>query len=87
MTEYTVDVNGTTMPVALALWDSEDAKAKLDQNKEIFISVKWKKFVANPADGYWEKGMTSVPLVAYTLTDKTTYKKVKEHFGYNDDNE
>ena len=29
--------------------------------------------------------MTSVPLVAYTLTDKTTYKKVKEQFGHNED--
>lgn len=85
MTEYTVDVNGTQTPVALAPWDSEDAKAKLDQNKEIFISVKWKKFVNDSAEGYWEKGMTSVPLVAYTLTDKTTYKKVKERFGYKDD--
>lgn len=51
----------------------------------IFISVKWKKYVTDQADGYWEKGMTSVPLVAYTLTDKTTYKKVKDHFDYKDE--
>ena len=84
MTEFTVEVNGTPMPVTLAPWISEDAKVKLDQNKEIFISVKWMKFVNDPVEGYWEKGMTTVPLVAYTLTDKTTYKKVKEHFGYKD---
>ena len=29
-------------------------------------------------------GGTLLALVAYTLTDKTTYKKVKEHFGYKD---
>ena len=85
MAEFTVEVNGTPMPVTSASWNSEDAKAKLDRKKEIFIRVKWKKFVSDPTDGYWEKGMTSVPLVAYTLTDKTTYKKVKEHFGYKDD--
>ena len=32
--------------------------------------------------GYWEKGMTSVPLVAYMLNDQTTHKKVRQHFGY-----
>ena len=85
MTEFAVDVSGTQTPVALAPWDSEDAKGKLDRKKEIFIRVKWKKSVNDPAEGYWEKGMTSVPLVAYTLTDKTTYKKVKEHFGYKED--
>lgn len=85
MTEFTVEVNGTPTPVAMAPWACEDAKTKLDPNKEIFISVKWKKFADDPADGYWEKGMITVPLVAYTLTDKTTYKMVKEHFGYKDD--
>ena len=85
MKDFMVNVNGTLTPVSMAPWDSEVSKAKLDQNKEIFISIKWKKFVIDPAYGYWEKGMTSVPLVAYTLTDKTTYKKVKEHFGYKDD--
>ena len=29
-------------------------------------------------DGYWEKGMTTVPLVAYMLNDKTTHRKVRE---------
>ena len=35
-------------------------------------------------DGYWEKGMTTVPLVAYMLNDRTTHQKVREHFGYTD---
>lgn len=85
MPEFTVDAGGTRVPVAQAPWDCEAAKAKLDPNKEIFIRVKWKNTVADPAEGYWEKGMTGVPLVAYTLTDKTTHKKVKEHFGYQED--
>lgn len=85
MNEFTVEVNGVQTPVSQAPWDSEELKAKLDQKKEIFIGVKWRKFVNDPSEGYWEKGMTSVPLVAYTLTDKTTYKKVKEHFEYKED--
>ena len=85
MADFKVDVDGVSTPIASAPWESEDAKNKLDHKKEIFISVKWKKYVTDQADGYWEKGMTSVPLVAYTLTDKTTYKKVKDHFDYKDE--
>lgn len=36
------------------------------------------------SDGNWEKGMTTVPLVAYMLNDKTTHQKVRDHFGYTD---
>ena len=85
MADFKVDVDGVSTPIVSAPWESEDAKNKLDHKKEIFISVKWKKYVTDQADGYWEKGMTSVPLVAYTLTDKTTYKKVKDHFDYKDE--
>ena len=31
--------------------------------------------------------MTTVPLVAYMLNDKTTHQKVREHFGYSNDAE
>lgn len=64
---------------------SEDKKNKIDPNKEVFIGVAWKKYVTDPAEGYWEKGMKTVPLVAYVLNDKTTYQKVRAHFGYKDD--
>ena len=37
---------------------------------EIFIGVRWVKYVDNPNDGYIGKGLTTVPLVAYTATDK-----------------
>jgi hypothetical protein len=50
--------------------------------KEIFIGVDWKKSVPDEAQGYWEKGFTSIPLVAYMLSDGTTHRKVSEHFNY-----
>ena len=36
------------------------------------------------SDGYWERGMTTGPLVADMLKDKTTHQKVRDHFGYTD---
>ena len=85
MKNFKVMVDGTQMPVADAPWASEDAKKKLDPKKEVFIGIAWKKYVTDIADGYWEKGMTSVPLVAYKINDKTTHQKVREHFGYAED--
>jgi uncharacterized protein with ParB-like and HNH nuclease domain len=84
MSNFKVDVNGTLTPVEIAPWDSETSKDKLDSNNELFIRVDWKKFTTDPTDGYWEKGMTSVPLVAYKANDKTIYKKVKDHFNFDD---
>ena len=84
MAEFNVNVDGKETPIALAPWLKPEYKAKLDTSKEIFIRVEWKSFVEDPADGYWEKGMTSVPLVAYMLNDQTTHKKVRQHFGYKD---
>ena len=82
MKNFKVMVNGALTPVADAPWEFEEAKQKLDFNKEVFIGVRWKKYVKDINNGYWEKGMTTVPLVAYMLSDKTTHQKVKEHFGY-----
>lgn len=82
MKNFNVMVNGMATPVADAPWESEESKQKLDPNKEVFIGVEWKKYVKDPSDGYWEKGMTTVPLVAYMLNDKSTHQKVREHFGY-----
>lgn len=85
MKDFRVLVDGTLTPVADAPWESEESKRQLDPNKEVFIGVDWKKYVTDPVEGYWEKGMTTVPLVAYVLSDKATYQKVREHFGYTDD--
>ena len=85
MKNFMVQVDGVPTPISDAPWLSENSKKQLDPNKEVFIGVTWKKYVTDPADGYWEKGMTSVPLVAYMLSDKTTHDKVREHFGYQDE--
>lgn len=87
MKNFKVMVDGTLTPVADAPWESEESKEKLDPNKEVFIGVAWKKYVTDINDGYWEKGMTTVPLVAYMLNDRTTHQKVREHFGYDDNAE
>lgn len=85
MGNFKVTVDGASISVWDAPWESEESKRKLDPNKEVFIGVAWKKYVTDPDEGYWEKGMTTVPLVAYLLNDKTTHQKVREHFGYTDD--
>lgn len=82
MSEFKVNVDGKDVFINNVTWISEDSKNKLDKSKELFIAVKWSKYVSNPDDGYWEKGLVSVPLVAYTLSDKATYKKIKAYFGY-----
>jgi hypothetical protein len=84
MKNFKVMVHGTSTPVTDAPWQSEESKKKLDPNKEVFIGVAWKKYVTDINDGYWEKGMITVPLVAYMLNDKTTHQKVRDHFGYTD---
>lgn len=84
MKNFKVMINGVPTLISDALWESEELKKKLDPNKEVFIGVAWKKYVTDSANGYWEKGMTTVPLVAYMLNDKTTHRKVREHFGYTD---
>jgi len=85
MTEFTVFVDGKETLIGDAPWISEDAKKRLNPNKENFIRVNWLKYVDDPSDGYWEKGLTTVPLAVYALNDKTTHQKVKEYFGLSDD--
>lgn len=80
MCQFHVSLDGQDVPIGGVPWMQQDDKEKLDSNREIFIRVDWKKFVADQSEGYWEKGMTSVPLVAYTLSDGSTYKKVQEYF-------
>ena len=82
MKEFTVDVDGTAVPITDVQWMKPTYKDALKVDQEIFIRVDWKSYVDDQNDGYWEKGMTSVPLVAYMLNDQTTHKKVRQHFGY-----
>ena len=85
MKDFMVNVDGNKMSIDRAPWVSEEAKARLDKETELFIGIEWEKFVDNENDGYWETGLKTVPLVVYTLTDKTTYKKIQEHFKYAED--
>ena len=82
MKDFKVMVDGLSTPVSDAPWESEESKRNLDPDREVFIGIAWRKSVSDLAEAFWEKGMTVVPLVAYTLNDKTTYQKVREHFGY-----
>ena len=84
MRQFMVSVDGLETPITDVPWIESSYKAKLDEEKEIFIGVEWKNYVEDLADGYWEKGMISVPMVAYMLSDQTTHKKVRKYFGYSD---
>ncbi len=84
MKEFTVIEEGSEKGITDVSWLEPSYKEKIIENEEIFIRVKWKKSVENLEEGYWEKGLTSVPLVAYMLNDQTTYKKVREHFEYDE---
>ena len=84
MSEFMVSVDGTMLPIKDVEWLKPTYKDALKVDQEIFIRVDWKNYVEEQSDGYWEKGMTSIPLVAYMLNDPTTHRKVRQHFGYKD---
>ena len=84
MSEFMVSVDGTMLPIKDVDWLKPTYKDALKVDQEIFIRVDWKNYVEEQSDGYWEKGMTSIPLVAYMLNDPTTHRKVRQHFGYKD---
>ena len=84
MTEFMVSVGETMLPINDVEWIKPAYKASLKVDQEIFIRVEWKSYVEDQNDGYWEKGLTSIPLVAYMLNDPTTHRKVRQHFGYKD---
>lgn len=73
-----IDEDGIEKPILDCAWENQDAKNNLPDN-ELFLKVRWYKTVARE-DGYWEKGMTSLPMVAYTLSDETTHDMVLKHF-------
>ena len=61
-------------------WADQAARATIDPANEYFVGIKW-VYTVPVDDGYWEKGMTSIPMVAYTMTDETTHNKVLRHFN------
>lgn len=86
MKDFKITYSGEKKSISDVPWINEKAKNKLDLDKELFIGVEWIKFVDDEEQGYWEKGLVSVPLVAYMLSDETTHRKVQEHFGYSVEN-
>ena len=60
-------------------WVNSAAKAAIDSSNEYFVGVQWLRTVSAD-EGYWEKGMTSIPMVAYMMNDDSTHNKVLEHF-------
>lgn len=77
---FTVDDGGARKRILDCIWSDAAAKAAIDPDGEYFLGVRWLRTV--PADeGYWERGMTSIPMVAYTASDESTYDKVLRHFS------
>ncbi len=77
---FTVKDNNTEKNILDCEWIDGVAKATIDPFHEFFIGVRWIRTVS-AADGYWEKGMTSLPMVAYMMNDETTHNKVLQHFS------
>lgn len=74
-----VDDDGLSKPILDCDWENNDAKNNLPAI-ELFLGVQWYRTVSSE-DGYWEKGMKSLPLVAYLLSDETTHDKVLQYFN------
>ena len=60
-------------------WIDPQAKAGLNVDNEYFLGVKWFRTVPME-EGYWERGMVSLPMVAYLMNDESTHNKVLKHF-------
>lgn len=80
MEEFIVVENGGQRKLMDCKWLDETAKELIDPNTEYVLAVKWLRTVSTDF-GYWERGMTSLPIVAYTIDDGTTYQKVLHHFN------
>ena len=78
--DFTVSDNGVEKKIMDCDWADAAAKAAIDPSDEYFLAVRWLRTVSKDF-GYWEKGMTSVPMVAYLMTDAATHDKVLKHFN------
>ena len=77
---FSVNNDGIIKNVLDCNWADQAARATIDPANEYFVGIKW-VYTVPVDDGYWEKGMTSLPMVAYTMTDETTHNKVLKHFN------
>lgn len=78
--QHTINDNGTEKNVLDCVWIDRTAKESIDQQNEYFVGVQWIRTVSAD-DGYREKGMISLPMVAYMVNDDTTHKKVLRYFN------
>ena len=77
---FSVNDDGITKNILDCVWADQTARATIDPTNEYFIGIKW-IYTVSADDGYWEKGMTSLPMVAYMMNDETTHNKVLQHFN------
>ena len=77
--DFKVTVDGAEKNIMDCDWDDAAAKAAIDPANEYFLAVKWIRTVSKDF-GYWERGMTSVPMVAYQIND-TTKDMVLKNFS------
>lgn len=77
--DFNVAVNDVEKNIMDCDWDDVAAKAAIEPANEYFLGVKWLRTVTKDF-GYWESGMTSVPMVAYQIND-TTKDMVLKHFN------
>ena len=77
--DFEVEYSGIKASILDYIWVDENKKNELPKT-EMFVGVQWIHTV-DAADGFWEKGMTSLPMVAYTINDSYTHDKVLKHFN------
>ena len=77
---FSVNDDGIIKNILDCDWADQTARATIDPANEYFIGIKW-IYTVSADDGYWEKGMTSLPMVAYMMNDETTHNKVLKHFN------
>lgn len=58
-----------------------DDMSLLDRNDELVVIINWIATVNDEDEGYWEKGLTSLPTILYQLESDYTFKKVLEFFN------
>ncbi len=78
--DFTVYDNGVEKKLMDCDWIDKAAKESIDSSNEFFLRVEW-IYTVTKDFGYWEKGMVSIPLVAYTMNDKYTHNLVLKHFN------
>lgn len=78
--DFTVSDGNVEKNILDCDWANNTAKTAIDPTHEYFVGVRWVRTVSSD-DGYWEKGMTSVPMVTYMMTDESTHNKVLKHFN------